>query len=66
MADQLERSLTRLRLEALDVCLLHNPEYFFSDALHRGLRIDQLPAARDEFYRRLQAAFAFFEGETDD
>jgi aryl-alcohol dehydrogenase-like predicted oxidoreductase len=63
LADQLERSLTRLRLEALDVCLLHNPEYFFSDALHRGLRIDQLPAARDEFYRRLQAAFAFFEGQ---
>jgi len=63
LADQLERSLARLRLETLDVLLLHNPEYFFSDAVHRGLRTDQLPAARDEFYRRLQAAFAFFESQ---
>jgi aryl-alcohol dehydrogenase-like predicted oxidoreductase len=63
LADQLERSLTRLRLETLDVLLLHNPEYFFSDAVHRGLRVDQLAAARDEFYRRLQAAFAFFESQ---
>jgi uncharacterized protein len=63
LADQVERSLTRLRIETLDVLLLHNPEYFFSDAVHRGLRTDELPAARDEFYRRLQAAFAFFESQ---
>src|SRR5688572_11447801 len=36
LEDQLARSLGRLRLDALDVCLLHNPEYFFSDAQHRG------------------------------
>ena len=59
--DQLERSLERLRLQALDVCLLHNPEYFFSDAVHRGLRQEQLPEVRDEFYRRLEAAFGYFE-----
>jgi aryl-alcohol dehydrogenase-like predicted oxidoreductase len=63
LADQLDRSLNRLRLETLDVLLLHNPEYFFSDALHRGLRAQDLPEARDEFYRRLQAAFAFFEAQ---
>ena len=28
LQDQLTRSLDRLQLETLDVCLLHNPEYF--------------------------------------
>jgi len=32
LADQLPRSLARLQLETLDVCLLHNPEYYLSDA----------------------------------
>src|SRR5262249_44675048 len=32
LEDQLARSLGRLGLETLDVCLLHNPEYFLSDA----------------------------------
>lgn len=61
LEDQLERSLGRLGLEALDVCLLHNPEYFFSDAAQRGERA--VEALRDEFYGRLGAAFRFFEGE---
>ena len=62
LRDQLGRSLARLGLRALDVCLLHNPEYFFSDAVHRA---DPRPieALREEFYRRLQAAFAYFEQE---
>ena len=34
LADQLTRSLERLKLERLDVCLLHNPEYFLEEA-HR-------------------------------
>jgi aryl-alcohol dehydrogenase-like predicted oxidoreductase len=59
LADQLGRSLARLRLATLDVCLLHNPEYFFSDAKKQGS--GALPALRDEFYRRLREAFAFFE-----
>ncbi|WP_447972228.1 aldo/keto reductase [Nitrospira sp. Kam-Ns4a] len=59
LADQFEASLDRLGLETLDVCLLHNPEYFLSEAAHRGRRdLDQL---RDEFYGRLRAAFAYFE-----
>jgi hypothetical protein len=60
LGDQLERSLARLRLESLDVCLLHNPEYFFSDAKkHR--RGEALDVLRAEFYRRLGEAFAFLE-----
>lgn len=61
LADQLARALQRLGLATLDVCLLHNPEYFFSDAKRR--HAGPLPALREEFYRRVRAAFAFFEAE---
>ena len=38
---------------------LHNPEYFLSDAAHNGgVPLDE---TRGEFYRRLTAAFRFFE-----
>jgi hypothetical protein len=59
LADQLERSLERLRLESLDVLLLHNPEYFLSEAARRP----ELPleARRDAFYGRLERAFAWLE-----
>ena len=60
IADQLERSLTRLRVSILDVYLLHNPEYFFSDRLHRDGR-EGLEEAREEFYRRIEDAFGFLE-----
>jgi len=60
LADQLQRSRRRLQVDTLDVCLLHNPEYFLSDAHKRNPRGD--PAAtRDAFYARLRAAFAFLE-----
>jgi uncharacterized protein len=61
LKDQLGRSLERLGLLTLDVCLLHNPEYFFTEAKkhRRGRDLDVL---RAEFYRRVQEAFAFFEG----
>jgi aryl-alcohol dehydrogenase-like predicted oxidoreductase len=59
LADQLERSRRRLQVETLDVCLLHNPEYFLSDAHKR--RDGDLPAVRDAFYARLRDAFAFLE-----
>ena len=61
LGEQLERSLTRLQLDVLDVCLLHNPEYFFSDAKKRGR--GSLEDLRAEFYRRLRDAFAFFESQ---
>ncbi|MFQ5827781.1 MAG: aldo/keto reductase [Candidatus Methylomirabilia bacterium] len=61
LRDQLDRSLARLGLETLDVCLLHNPEYFLSDAKRRGA--GPLAALRDEFYRRMTEAFRFFEAQ---
>jgi uncharacterized protein YyaL (SSP411 family)/aryl-alcohol dehydrogenase-like predicted oxidoreductase len=61
LADQLDRSRARLGLETLDVCLLHNPEYFLLDAQRRGGA--SLADVRGEFYRRLGAAFRFFEDQ---
>jgi len=62
LADQLERSLDRLGLATLDVCLLHNPEYFFSDAAKHGV-VDE--ATRDVFYDRLRRAFAYLETQVE-
>ncbi|WP_447986784.1 aldo/keto reductase [Nitrospira sp. Nam74] len=59
LADQLALSLDRLGLQTLDVLLLHNAEYFLSDAKHRG-QTDLAPL-REEFYGRLGAAFAYLE-----
>jgi hypothetical protein len=59
LADQLDLSLARLGLQALDVLLLHNAEYFLSDAAHRQQK--DVTALRREFYRRLQAAFEYLE-----
>jgi aryl-alcohol dehydrogenase-like predicted oxidoreductase len=60
LEDQLERSLERLGVETLDVCLLHNPEYFLDDAQSKRV---PLAEARDEFYRRVTLAFRHFEEE---
>jgi aryl-alcohol dehydrogenase-like predicted oxidoreductase len=62
LADQLERSLTRLRIETVDVYLLHNPEYFFTDATKKRPSVS-LEALRDEFYDRIRRAFVHLEGE---
>jgi len=59
LADQLFRSLARLQLEHLDALLLHNPEYFLSEALHRGR--NDLDEVRNEYYRRISEAFIFLE-----
>jgi uncharacterized protein len=61
LADQLTLSLDRLGMATLDVCLLHNPEYFLSEAAHHEGR--DVGATRDEFYRRIEEAFKFFEAE---
>ena len=62
LRDQLGHSHARLGVERIDTVLLHNPEYFLSDAEHRG-GDDEAPRdeARTEFYRRLTEAFAFLE-----
>jgi uncharacterized protein len=61
LKDQLHRSLERLQLATLDICLLHNPEYFLSDAKRR--RAGRLEEVREQFYGRLTQAFVFFEAE---
>ncbi|HSB63416.1 MAG TPA: aldo/keto reductase [Thermoanaerobaculia bacterium] len=60
LADQLTASLERLALEKVDVLLLHNPEYFLTDAAHRGVPRDE---ARATFYERLRRALRHLEAE---
>jgi uncharacterized protein YyaL (SSP411 family)/aryl-alcohol dehydrogenase-like predicted oxidoreductase len=60
LRDQLYKSLDRLELETLDFCLLHNPEYFLSNAAQSGQPLEE---ARSEFYRRLEEAFRYLESE---
>ncbi len=57
--DQIDRTLKRLQVATLDVYLLHNPEYFLLDALQRG--IGDATAVFQEFYQRLEMAFAALE-----
>jgi aryl-alcohol dehydrogenase-like predicted oxidoreductase len=65
LEEQLTLSLDRLGLATLDVCLLHNPEYFLLDAKNRNPSINaiQLEDLRQEFYRRLEQAFIYFEAQ---
>lgn len=65
LEDQLGRALERLGLETIDVLLLHNPEYFLSDAAHRhpGQPLEEIRAA---FYDRLRRAFVYLDGAVTD
>ncbi|MGH9389888.1 MAG: aldo/keto reductase, partial [Vicinamibacteria bacterium] len=63
---QITRSLGRMRLERIDVYLLHNPEYFLTHKADphyggRGLAREDI----EEFYRRVGEAFAFLEGQVE-
>jgi hypothetical protein len=60
LEDQLRQSLERTQLDRLDAFLLHNPEYFLSDAARRrpGAPIAVL---REEFYDRIRRAFEAME-----
>ena len=60
LADQLTASLERLALPKVDVLLLHNPEYFLTDAAHRGMPRDE---ARASFYGRIRRALKHLEAE---
>ncbi|MBX3237103.1 MAG: DUF255 domain-containing protein [Nitrospiraceae bacterium] len=59
LADQLTQSLDRLGIATLDVCLLHNPEYFLTAAAQ--VEGADVAALRDQFYERLERAFEYFE-----
>jgi aryl-alcohol dehydrogenase-like predicted oxidoreductase len=62
IADQLGRSLARLGVEKIDVYLLHNPEYFFTDAIKRH-GDSPLATLREDFYDRIGRAFSYLEEE---
>src|SRR5215475_10612092 len=49
IAHQLDQSLRNLKLECIDIYYIHNPESQFAEV------------SRDEFYRRLRAAFEILE-----
>lgn len=63
--EQLSLSLMRLGVTSLDVYLLHNPEYFFSDALQRPNKF-HLSELRTEFYGRIRKAFRQLEHEVQE
>lgn len=65
IADQLGQSLARLRVDKVDVYLLHNPEYFFMDAAKRRPRAD-IDTLREAFYARIRRAFVHLEREVAD
>ena len=52
---QIELSLSRLRVQALDAYLLHNPEYYF----------EQKDATRDEYYSRIEKALVYLETQVE-
>ena len=60
LVDQWDRSSDRLQLETIDVYLLHNPEYFLSDAHKRSPRAN-LDEIRDTLYDRVYRAFVQIE-----
>ena len=60
LADQWKRSSDRLQLGTIDVYLLHNPEYFLSDA-HKRSPSTNLDEIRDIYYDRIYRAFVQME-----
>ena len=60
LKDQITLSLERLKLETIDVYLLHNPEYFLDSPLAKDLELEEL---RHEYYKRIKKAFAYLEEE---
>lgn len=55
LKNQLDNSLIRLKRTSVDTFLLHNPEYYFQIA----------GANQDEYYRRIEKAFAYLETEVE-
>ncbi len=60
LIDQWTRSTDRLGLETIDVYLLHNPEYFLSDAKNRSAQ-SNWNEIQDTFYDRVYRAFVQME-----
>ncbi|MEM8860010.1 MAG: aldo/keto reductase [Chloroflexota bacterium] len=62
LEDQINKSLSRLELETIDIFLLHNPEYYLGWVKKAGMDLNE---ARTEYYRRIQQAFAYLEMEVN-
>jgi aryl-alcohol dehydrogenase-like predicted oxidoreductase len=60
LKDQITLSLERLKMETIDIYLLHNPEYFLDSPLSKDLELDEL---RHEYYARIKRAFEYLETE---
>jgi len=60
LKDQITFSLERMKLETIDVYLLHNPEYFLDSPAAKDLELDEL---RHEYYNRIKRAFEYLETE---
>ena len=57
---QIQLSAKRLQVDAIDVYLLHNPEYFLTEIAHHH---PPTAADHEEFYRRIREAFRFLESK---
>lgn len=62
LAEQLTRSLSRLRLNHIDCLLLHNPEYYLKWANHNKI-VEEV--AQSEYLRRIKIAFEYLESEVE-
>jgi aryl-alcohol dehydrogenase-like predicted oxidoreductase len=62
LKDQITQSLDRLKMKAVDVYLLHNPEYFLDSKMAQDLSLDEM---RFEYYNRIKKAFKFLESEVE-
>lgn len=60
LKDQITLSLERLKIETIDIYLLHNPEYFLDSPLAKELEPEIL---RKEYYMRIKKAFTYLEEE---
>jgi len=60
LEEQLDRSLDRLKLQTLDCCLLHNPEYYLGWAHKNSIAPEE---ARKQYYQRIRNAFEHLEKE---
>lgn len=60
LKDQITFSLERMKLETIDIYLLHNPEYFLDSPIAKELETDEI---RYTYYSRLKQAFTYLEEE---
>lgn len=61
LEDQINLSLQRLKMDCIDVYLLHNPEYFLTYT-----KMNSLTDLRNEYYKRIETAFRFLEQKVDE